>query len=85
MGWLIDLVSDQDDSLYTDLELPKRVYAEGLEPQVNKINSCCRMEVIRDLKKAMSAEYGDVKIDHVFKHIMAIAKNKLKISREIGG
>ncbi|KAF2558838.1 hypothetical protein F2Q68_00014566 [Brassica cretica] len=63
----------------TDLELPKRVYAEGLEPQVNKINSCCRMEVIRDLKKAMFAEYGDVKIDHVFKHIMAIAKISSRI------
>ncbi|KAG2253510.1 hypothetical protein Bca4012_101213 [Brassica carinata] len=65
-----------------ELELPKRVYAEGLEPQVKKINNCCRMELIRDLKKTMSAEYDDVKIDPV-KHIMAIAENKLKFSGKL--
>ncbi|XP_048605403.1 uncharacterized protein LOC106447929 [Brassica napus] len=48
-----------------ELELPKRLYAKGLEPQVKKINNCCRMELIRDLKKVMSAEYNDVKIDHL--------------------
>ncbi|KAL0731084.1 hypothetical protein Bca4012_027178 [Brassica carinata] len=48
--------------------------------QVKKINNCCRMELIRDLKKAMSEDYDDVKIDFVFKHIMAIAENKLKFS-----
>ena len=41
------------------------------------------MEHIRDLKKAMSAEYNDVKIDPVFKHIMAIAENKLKLSGKL--
>ncbi|KAF2599855.1 hypothetical protein F2Q68_00009122 [Brassica cretica] len=66
-----------------ELELPKRLYAEGLEPQVKKINNSCRMELIRDLKKAMSAEYNDVKIDPVFKHIMAIAENKLKLSGKL--
>ncbi|KAL0675395.1 hypothetical protein Bca4012_003376 [Brassica carinata] len=66
-----------------ELELPKRLYAEGLEPQVKKINNCCRMELIRDLKKAISAEYNDVKIDPVFKHIMAIAENKLKFSGKL--
>ncbi|XP_009121263.2 uncharacterized protein LOC103846096 [Brassica rapa] len=66
-----------------ELELPKRVYAEGLEPQVKKINNCCRMELIRDLKKAMPAEYDDVKIDPLFKHIMAIAENNLKFSEKL--
>uniref|UniRef100_A0A0D3APP6 Ubiquitin-like protease family profile domain-containing protein n=1 Tax=Brassica oleracea var. oleracea TaxID=109376 RepID=A0A0D3APP6_BRAOL len=66
-----------------ELELPKRLYAVGLEPQVKKINNCCRMELIRDLKKAMSGEYNDVKIDHVFKHIMVIADNKLGFSRKL--
>uniref|UniRef100_A0A0D3C9Q4 DUF1985 domain-containing protein n=1 Tax=Brassica oleracea var. oleracea TaxID=109376 RepID=A0A0D3C9Q4_BRAOL len=67
-----------------ELELPKRLYAEGLEPQVKKINNCCRTKLIRDLKKAMSAEYNDdVKIDPVFKHIMAIAENKLKFSGKL--
>ncbi|KAL0712738.1 hypothetical protein Bca4012_019716 [Brassica carinata] len=61
-----------------ELELPKRLYAEGLEPQVKKINNCCRMQLIRDLKKAMSTDYDDVKNDPVFTHIMAIAENKLK-------
>ena len=43
-----------------DLELPKRLYGEGLEPQVHKINNCCKMELLRDLKAAMSEEYGEV-------------------------
>uniref|UniRef100_A0A0D3BDB3 DUF1985 domain-containing protein n=1 Tax=Brassica oleracea var. oleracea TaxID=109376 RepID=A0A0D3BDB3_BRAOL len=66
-----------------ELELPKGLYAEGLEPQVKKINNCCHMELIRDLKKVMSAEYNDVKIDPVFKHIMAIADNKLRFSGKL--
>ncbi|KAF3549218.1 hypothetical protein DY000_02005668 [Brassica cretica] len=41
------------------------------------------MELIRDLKKAMSAEYDDVKIYLVFKHIMAITENKLKFSGKL--
>uniref|UniRef100_A0A0D3CFL0 DUF1985 domain-containing protein n=1 Tax=Brassica oleracea var. oleracea TaxID=109376 RepID=A0A0D3CFL0_BRAOL len=66
-----------------ELELPKRLYGEGLEPHVKKINNYCRMELIRDLGKAMSAEYNDVKIDPVFKHIMAIADNKLGFSGKL--
>ncbi|KAF3535833.1 hypothetical protein F2Q69_00023991 [Brassica cretica] len=66
-----------------ELELPKRLYAVGLEPQVKKINNGCRMELIRDLKKAMYAEYNDVKIDPVFKYIMAIADNKLGFSGKL--
>ena len=41
------------------------------------------MELIRDLKKAMCAEYDDVKRDHVFTHIMAIAENDLKFSGKL--
>ena len=66
-----------------ELELPKRLYAEGSEPRVKKINNSCRMELIRDLKKAMCAEYDDVKRDHVFTHIMAIAENDLKFSGKL--
>ncbi|KAF8097987.1 hypothetical protein N665_0277s0007 [Sinapis alba] len=66
-----------------ELELPKRLYAEGLEPQVKKINSCCRIELMRILKEAMSAEFDDVKTDPVFKHIIAIAENKLKFSGKL--
>ncbi|KAL0731054.1 hypothetical protein Bca4012_027148 [Brassica carinata] len=66
-----------------ELEIPKRLYAEGLEPQVKKINNCCRMQLIRDLKEAMSADYDDVKKDPVFTHIMAISENKLKFSRKL--
>ncbi|XP_013680161.1 uncharacterized protein LOC106384797 [Brassica napus] len=66
-----------------ELELPKRLYAEGSEPRVKKINNSFRMELIRDLKKAMCAEYDDVKRDPVFTHIMAIAENDLKFSRKL--
>nr|VDD08607.1 unnamed protein product [Brassica oleracea] len=64
-------------------ELPKRLYAEGLEPWVKKINNNCRMELIKDLKKSMSADYADVKIDPVFTHIMASAENDLKFSGKL--
>ncbi|KAF8104752.1 hypothetical protein N665_0169s0035 [Sinapis alba] len=66
-----------------ELELPKRLYAEGLEPQVKKINNCCCIELMRILKEAMSAEFDDVKTDPVFKHIIAIAENKLKFSGKL--
>ncbi|KAF8086557.1 hypothetical protein N665_0621s0008 [Sinapis alba] len=61
-----------------ELELPKRLYAEGLEPQVKKINNSCRMELLRDLKNVMSEEYGEVLRDPVFTHIMAIQGHGLK-------
>ncbi|XP_048623999.1 uncharacterized protein LOC125592686 [Brassica napus] len=41
------------------------------------------MELIRDLKKAMCAEYDDVKRDPVVTHIMAIAENDLKFSGKL--
>lgn len=63
-----------------ELDLPERLFGLGLEPQVDKINNCCKMQLIRNLKKAMPQEYKDVKRDPVFKHIMAIAENKLKFS-----
>uniref|UniRef100_A0A0D3BUX1 DUF1985 domain-containing protein n=1 Tax=Brassica oleracea var. oleracea TaxID=109376 RepID=A0A0D3BUX1_BRAOL len=68
---------------YMERELPKRLYAEGLEPWVNKITNNCRMELIKDLKKSMSADYADVKIDPVFTHIMASAENDLKFSGKL--
>ncbi|KAG5409575.1 hypothetical protein IGI04_005894, partial [Brassica rapa subsp. trilocularis] len=63
-------VSDIAATEDMDLEPPKRLYGEGLEPQVKKINNCCRMELLGYLKEAMSANYDDVKIDLVFKHII---------------
>ncbi|KAF3488215.1 hypothetical protein F2Q69_00053620 [Brassica cretica] len=81
--FLMSSIEKARKKLDMELELPKRLYAEGLEPQVKKINKCCRMELIRDLKKAMSAEYNDVTIDPVFKHIMAIAENKLNFSEKL--
>ncbi|XP_048628426.1 uncharacterized protein LOC106377628 [Brassica napus] len=56
---------------------------QGSEPRVKKINNSCRMELIRDLKKAMCAEYDDVKRDPVVTHIMAIAENDLKFSGKL--
>ena len=63
-----------------ELELPKHIYGEGFEPQVKKNNNSCRMEFLRDLKKATSEEYEELKRDKVFTHIMAIQENGLKFS-----
>lgn len=59
---------------------PKILYGEGFEPQVKKINNCCRMELLRILKEAMSEEYREVKRDPIFTHILAIQSNRLKLS-----
>ncbi|KAF2612330.1 hypothetical protein F2Q70_00011413 [Brassica cretica] len=59
---------------------PIILYREGFEPQVKKINNCCRMELLRILKEAMSEEYGEVKRDPVFTHIMDLQSNRLKLS-----
>lgn len=66
-----------------ELLLPKRLFAEGQEPQVRKINNSCRLELLGLLKAKMSADYTDVKMDPLFSHVMAIEENKLKFSGKL--
>ncbi|XP_048623975.1 uncharacterized protein LOC106355408 [Brassica napus] len=63
-----------------ELELPDRLYGEGLEPQVKKINNSCRLKLLELLKEKMEPEFDEVMKDPIFSQIMVIQKNDLKFS-----
>uniref|UniRef100_A0A0D3AG87 Uncharacterized protein n=1 Tax=Brassica oleracea var. oleracea TaxID=109376 RepID=A0A0D3AG87_BRAOL len=63
-----------------ELELPNRLYGEGLEPQVKKINNSCRLKLLELLKEKMEPEFDEVMKDPIFSQIMVIQKYYLKFS-----
>ncbi|CAA7031766.1 unnamed protein product [Microthlaspi erraticum] len=66
-----------------DSELPKRLCKEGTEPQVEKINKCSKLSILKVLKAHMETELNDVKKDPIFAHILAIYENRLGFSRTL--
>ncbi|KAF8051461.1 hypothetical protein N665_1720s0005 [Sinapis alba] len=64
-------------------ELPNRLYGEGLEPQVKKINNSCRLKLLELLREKMEPEYKEVMKDPLFSHIMVIEENGLKFSARL--
>uniref|UniRef100_A0A0D3BWQ5 Uncharacterized protein n=1 Tax=Brassica oleracea var. oleracea TaxID=109376 RepID=A0A0D3BWQ5_BRAOL len=42
-----------------ELELPSRLYGEGLEPQVKKIDNSCRLKLLELLKEKMEPEFDE--------------------------
>uniref|UniRef100_A0A0D3CDV4 Ubiquitin-like protease family profile domain-containing protein n=1 Tax=Brassica oleracea var. oleracea TaxID=109376 RepID=A0A0D3CDV4_BRAOL len=66
-----------------ELELPSRLYGEGLEPQVKKINNSCRLKLLELLKEKMEPEFDEVMKDPIFSYIMVIQKNDLKFSARL--
>lgn len=48
-----------------ELELPNRLYGEGLEPQVKKINNSCRLKLLELLKEKMEPEFDEVMKDPI--------------------
>nr|VDC91401.1 unnamed protein product [Brassica oleracea] len=66
-----------------ELELPSRLYGEGLEPQVKKSNNSCRLKLLELLKEKMEPEFDEVMKDLIFSHIMVIQKNDLKFSERL--
>uniref|UniRef100_A0A0D3E9D2 DUF1985 domain-containing protein n=1 Tax=Brassica oleracea var. oleracea TaxID=109376 RepID=A0A0D3E9D2_BRAOL len=65
------------------LELPSRLYGEGSEPQVKKINNSCRLKLLELLKEKMEPEFDEVMKDPIFSHIMVIQKNDIKFSARL--
>uniref|UniRef100_A0A0D3ACY4 Uncharacterized protein n=1 Tax=Brassica oleracea var. oleracea TaxID=109376 RepID=A0A0D3ACY4_BRAOL len=51
-----------------ELELPSRLYGEGLEPQVKKINNSCRLKLLEFLKEKMEPEFDEVMKDPIFSY-----------------
>uniref|UniRef100_M4DRZ9 Uncharacterized protein n=1 Tax=Brassica campestris TaxID=3711 RepID=M4DRZ9_BRACM len=66
-----------------ELKLPSRLYGEGLEPHVKKINNSCRLKLLELLKKKIEPELDEVMKDLIFSHIMVIQKNDLNFSARI--
>ncbi|XP_048611990.1 uncharacterized protein LOC125586194 [Brassica napus] len=66
-----------------ELELPNRLYGEGLETQVKKINNSCRLKLLELLKEKMEPEFDEVMKDLIFSQIMVIQKNDLKFSARL--
>ncbi|KAL0886270.1 hypothetical protein Bca101_010253 [Brassica carinata] len=63
-----------------DLALSKHMFRAGSEPLVKKINNRCRMSIMQRLQKMLPEEYGEVKRDCVFSHVLAIGENELGYS-----
>uniref|UniRef100_A0A0D3BIY5 DUF1985 domain-containing protein n=1 Tax=Brassica oleracea var. oleracea TaxID=109376 RepID=A0A0D3BIY5_BRAOL len=66
-----------------ELELPNRLYGEGLEPQAKKINNSCQLKLLELLKEKMEPEFDEVMKDPIFSQIMVIQKNDLKFSARL--
>ncbi|CAA7059534.1 unnamed protein product [Microthlaspi erraticum] len=64
-------------------ELPRRLFAAGNEPEVDKINNSCRMSVLTKIKAAMPEEYNELKNDSVFANIVALHENNLGYSARL--
>ncbi|XP_018435592.1 uncharacterized protein LOC108807848 [Raphanus sativus] len=66
------------------LELPKRIFKEGEEPQVNQINNNCRIEyIITKFKTWLPNELAAVKKDPVFSQIFKLHDNGLGYSARV--
>ncbi|XP_010512845.1 PREDICTED: uncharacterized protein LOC104788758 isoform X1 [Camelina sativa] len=63
-----------------ETEFPKRLFRDGFEPQVKKINNSCRISILGKVKQALPKEYEKVKNDPVFSHVFALYENGLGYS-----
>ncbi|KAG2243407.1 hypothetical protein Bca52824_002038 [Brassica carinata] len=65
-------------------QLPKCLFKEGTETQVEKVNNTCRTSILGKVEKYIEAEYKEVLTDPLFAQVMAIYEHKLQYSgREI--
>ncbi|KAL0731523.1 hypothetical protein Bca4012_027617 [Brassica carinata] len=65
------------------LELPNRLYGEGLEPQVKKINNSYRLGLVELLRTQLKPEFEEVMKDFFFSHIMVMEENNMKFSARL--
>lgn len=47
-------------------QFPKRIFEEGAETQIDKINNTCRCTILETVKCVLKDEYEEVLKDHVF-------------------
>ncbi|KAJ4880809.1 hypothetical protein Rs2_37864 [Raphanus sativus] len=61
-------------------QLPKCLFKEGTETQVEKVNNTCRTSILEEVEKYVEAEYKEVLADPLFAQVMAIYEHKLQYS-----
>ncbi|CDY34122.1 BnaC01g28620D [Brassica napus] len=64
-------------------QLPKTLFKEGTETQVEKVNNTCRTSILKKVEKYVEAEYKEVLGDPLFAQVMAIYVYKLKYSGRV--
>lgn len=60
--------------------MPKCLFKEGTETQVEKVNNTCRTSILEEVEKYVEAEYKEVLADPLFAQVMAIYEHKLQYS-----
>ncbi|KAL0872784.1 hypothetical protein Bca101_022489 [Brassica carinata] len=63
--------------------LPKCLFKEGTETQVDKVNNTCRTSILEAVEKYIEAEYKDVLADPLFAQVMEIYDHKLGYSGRV--
>ena len=61
-------------------QLPKCLFKEGTETQVEKVNNSCRTSILAKVAKYCPDEYKEVSEDPLFAQIVAIHVHKLQFS-----
>ena len=74
VSWFTSMAMDQ---------LPKTLFKEGTETQVEKVNNTCRTSILKKVEKYVEAEYKEVLGDPLFAQVMAIYVHKLKYSGRV--
>ena len=64
-------------------QLPKTLFKEGTETQVEKVNNTCRTSILKKVEKYVEVEYKEVLGDPLFAQVMAIYVHKLKYSGRV--
>ncbi|KAL0713348.1 hypothetical protein Bca4012_020326 [Brassica carinata] len=65
--------------LYDDDQLPKFLFREGTDTQVDKVKNTCRTSILKKVEKYVEVEYKEVLADPLFSQVMAIYVHKLKL------
>ena len=61
-------------------QLPKCLFKEGTETQVEKVNNSCRTSILAKVAKYCPDEYKEVLEDPLFAQVVAIYVHKLQFS-----
>ncbi|KAG2275387.1 hypothetical protein Bca52824_057942 [Brassica carinata] len=64
-------------------QLPKTIFKEGTETQVEKVNNNCRTSILKKVEKYVEAEYKEVLGDPLFSQVMDIYVHKLQYSGRV--